>query len=188
ITEVVHPVDYANKHGLVLHILEGAEGQALVFTRMRSTAAYLTKFLASRGLSVDDLHGDKTQAERTRSLNAFREKKTRVLVATNVAARGLDIAGITHVVNFDVPDDPNDYVHRVGRTARADQTGDAITLLSPHEWIHLRQIEALTGYPIPRAAVEGFEPSVEPPKSAVAAEDAEDAPPRSRLKRGRRSR
>jgi ATP-dependent RNA helicase RhlE len=188
ITEVVHPVDYANKHGLVLHVLQEADGQALVFTRMRSTAAYLTKYLASRGLSVDDLHGDKTQAERTRSLEAFRAEKTRVLVATNVAARGLDIVGITHVVNFDVPDDPNDYVHRVGRTARADQTGDAITLLSPHEWIHLRQIEALMGYPIPRAVVEGFEPSVAPPKSALAAKAAEAAQPRSRLTRGRRSR
>ncbi len=188
ITEVVHPVDYANKHGLVLHVLEQAEGQALVFTRMRSTAAYLTKYLASRGLSVDDLHGDKTQAERTRSLEAFRAEETRVLVATNVAARGLDIVGITHVINFDVPDDPNDYLHRVGRTARHDQTGDAITLLSPHEWIHLRQIEALMGYPIPRAVVEGYEPSVEPPKSALAAKAAEDAQPRSRLNRGRRSR
>jgi superfamily II DNA/RNA helicase len=108
-------------------------------------------------------------------------------VATNVAARGLDIVGITHVVNFDVPDDPKDYVHRVGRTARGDQTGDAVTLMSPHEVMMVREIEKLTGEPIPRRAVPGFEPSF-PGDLGETAAPAEDAAPRSRLARGRRRR
>jgi ATP-dependent RNA helicase RhlE len=188
ITQVLHPVDYASKQGLVHHLLESwGTGPAIVFTRMKSTAAYLCEFLRQKGISVDDLHGDKSQSDRTRSLTKFREGKTRVLVATNVAARGLDIAGITHVVNFDVPDDPKDYVHRVGRTARGDQTGDAVTLMSPHEVMMVREIEKLTGAPIPRAVVPGFEPSFSEDlgKTETA---AVDTAPRSRLARGRRRR
>ena len=188
ITQVLHPVDYASKQGLVHHLLESwGSGPAIVFTRMKSTAAYLCEFLRQKGISVDDLHGDKSQSDRSRSLTKFREGKTRVLVATNVAARGLDIAGITHVVNFDVPDDPKDYVHRVGRTARGDQTGDAVTLMSPHEVMMVREIEKLTGASIPRAVVPGFEPSFSEDlgKTETA---AVDTTPRSRLARGRRRR
>ena len=188
ITQVLHPVDYASKQALLFHLLDSwGDGQAIVFTRMRSTAAYVCEFLRKRGISVDDLHGDKAQSERSRSLQSFRDGKTRVLVATNVAARGLDIVGITHVVNFDVPDDPKDYVHRVGRTARGDQTGDAVTLMSPHEVMMVREIEKLTGEPIPRRAVPGFEPSF-PGDLGETAAPAEDAAPRSRLARGRRRR
>ena len=188
ITQVLHPVDYASKQGLVHHLLESwGTGPAIVFTRMKSTAAYLCEFLRQKGISVDDLHGDKSQSDRSRSLTKFREGKTRVLVATNVAARGLDIAGITHVVNFDVPDDPKDYVHRVGRTARCDQTGDAVTLMSPHEVMMVREIEKLTGAPIPRAVVPGFEPSFSEDLGKTETV-AVDAAPRSRLARGRRRR
>jgi ATP-dependent RNA helicase RhlE len=188
IDEVIHPVDRAEKHELLLHLLEDrTEGQVLVFTRRRDTASYLADYLRDQGLSVDDLHGGRSQAERTSSLQDFRDGATRILVATNVAARGLDIRGIKHVVNFDVPEDPRDYVHRVGRTARADETGDAITLMSPHEWLMVRDIEKLTGEPIERRAVEGFEPSVEPLAAAVSEAD-EPAQPRSRLTRGTRRR
>ena len=188
ITQVLHPVDYASKQALVYHLLDSwGTGPAIVFTRMKSTAAYLCEFLKKKGVSVDDLHGDKGQADRTRSLTRFREGKTRVLVATNVAARGLDIVGITHVVNFDVPDDPKDYVHRVGRTARGDQTGDAVTLMSPHEVMMVREIEKLTDTPIPRAVVEGFEPSFSSDLGKCA-EIPADVTPRSRLARGRRRR
>jgi ATP-dependent RNA helicase RhlE len=188
ITEVLHPVDYASKQALVYHLLDSwGTGPALVFTRMKSTAAYLCEFLKKKGVSVDDLHGDKGQADRTRSLTRFREGKTRVLVATNVAARGLDIVGITHVVNFDVPDDPKDYVHRVGRTARGDQTGDAVTLMSPHEVMMVREIEKLMDTQIPRAVVEGFEPAFSP-DIGRRAEIPADVTPRSRLARGRRRR
>ncbi|MFO7588674.1 MAG: DEAD/DEAH box helicase [Gemmatimonadota bacterium] len=188
ITQVLHPVTYASKQALLFHLLDSwGDGQALVFTRMRSTAAYVCEFLRKRGISVDDLHGDKAQSDRTKSLQRFRDGKTRVMVATNVAARGLDIVGITHVVNFDVPDDPNDYVHRVGRTARGDLTGDAVTLMSPHEVMMVREIERLTGEPIPRAVVPGFEPGFRADLGETIAPE-EDAAPRSRLARGRRQR
>lgn len=192
ITEVVHPVDYPNKYALLAHLLDSwtTEGQVLVFTRMKSTAAYVCDFLRGRGIAADDLHGDKAQSDRTRSLERFRSKDTQVLVATNVAARGLDIVGVTHVVNFDVPDDPKDYVHRVGRTARGDLTGDAITLMSTHEILLVKDIERLMDKRVPRRVVEGFEPSFQD-NAAIDATDGEepaDRPARSRLSRGRRSR
>ncbi len=192
ITEVVHPVDYPNKYALLVHLLDSwtKEGQVLVFTRMKSTAAYVCDFLRGRGIAADDLHGDKAQSDRTRSLERFRSKDTQVLVATNVAARGLDIVGVTHVVNFDVPDDPKDYVHRVGRTARGDLTGDAITLMSTHEILLVKDIERLMDKRVPRRVVEGFEPSFQD-NAAIEATDGEepaDRPARSRLSRGRRSR
>jgi len=192
ITEVVHPVDYPNKYALLAHLLDSwpKEGQVLVFTRMKSTAAYVCDFLRGRGIAADDLHGDKAQSDRTRSLERFRSKDTQVLVATNVAARGLDIVGVTHVVNFDVPDDPKDYVHRVGRTARGDLTGDAITLMSTHEILLVKDIERLMDKRVPRRVVEGFEPSFQD-NAAIEATDGEepaDRPARSRLSRGRRSR
>ncbi len=192
ITEVVHPVDYPNKYALLVHLLESwaNEGQVLVFTRMKSTAAYVCDFLRGRGFAADDLHGDKAQTDRTKSLDRFRAKEIQILVATNVAARGLDIVGVTHVVNFDVPDDPKDYVHRVGRTARGDWTGDAVTLMSTHEILLVKDIERLMNQRVPRRVVEGFEPSfqdsatVETTDAALAIEMT----PRSRLSRGRRSR
>lgn len=190
IRQVIHPVDRARKHELLLHLLEeSAHGQVLAFTRTRATTDYLSDFLERKGISVDDLHGGKSQDQRTRSLKRFRAGETRVLIATNVAARGLDIRGIRHVVNFDVPEDPRDYVHRVGRTARADETGDAVTLMSPHEWLLVREIEKLTDDPIAREEVSGFEPSVEPLGARrPSEEDAEDGRPRSRLGRGTRRR
>ncbi|UCG75119.1 MAG: DEAD/DEAH box helicase [Gemmatimonadota bacterium] len=161
IRQVLYPVDWPAKHKLLLHLLEErTSGQVLIFTRRRDTTTYLTEFLLSRDVSVDDLHGGKPQRLRDVSLEGFRNGQTRVLVATNVAARGLDVRGIRHVVNFDVPDDPRDYVHRVGRTARGDDTGEAITLMSPNDWHLVRDIERLMGEPIHRETVEGFEPSV----------------------------
>ncbi|MGD8496153.1 MAG: DEAD/DEAH box helicase [Gemmatimonadales bacterium] len=192
ITEVIHPVDHAAKYGLLAHLLDewGDEGQAIVFTRMKVTASQVCEFLQRKGVNADDLHGDKAQRDRERSLEGFRKREIRVLVATNVAARGLDIVGVTHVVNFDVPDDPKDYVHRVGRTARGDETGDAVTLMSTHEILLVKEIEKLMGKKVPRRVVEGFEPSfphtVEPEGPPPGAPDENAV--RSRLSRGRRSR
>jgi ATP-dependent RNA helicase RhlE len=192
IRQVVYPVDWPKKHELLLHILgQWTTGQVLVFTRTRDTADYLTSFLAKRGLEVGGMHGAMAQKERDRSLSAFREGRRRILVATNVAARGLDIRGIEHVINFDVPEDPRDYVHRVGRTARGDATGEAYTLVAPNDWQSLRQVEMLTGDPIPREIVAGFEPASAPPDAHVAtltAEVGEPRRPRSPLTRGRRRR
>lgn len=186
IRQVVKPVDWAKKHALLLHLLEErTRGQVLVFTRRRDTATYLTDYLKARKLSVDSLHGGMAQNQRDKSLTRFREGDTRILVATNVAARGLDITGIKHVINFDVPEDPRDYVHRVGRTARGEETGDAVTLVAPGDWLLVRQIEALTGEPIERREIAGFEPSISPPPREESAEDvASAAERRSSLRRG----
>jgi len=193
IRQVVYPVDWPKKHELLLHILgKWTTGQVLVFTRTRDTAGYLASFLEKRGLAVAGMHGAMPQRERDRNLRAFREQETRILVATNVAARGLDIRGIEHVINFDAPEDPRDYVHRVGRTARGDATGEAYTLVAPNDWQALRLIETLTGEAIPREFVEGFEPSSAPPDAHITAatvdEDETPGPERSALTRGRRGR
>ena len=195
IRQVVYPVDWPKKHELLLHILgQWTTGQVLVFTRTRDTAGYLTGYLKKRDLPVVGMHGAMPQRERDRNLASFREGSRRILVATNVAARGLDIRGIEHVINFDVPEDPRDYVHRVGRTARGDATGEAYTLVAPNDWQALRQVEMLTGEAIPREIVRGFEPTLAPPDAhvsltgAVAEEVEEDRPARSPLTRGRRRR
>jgi len=186
IRQVLHPCDWSKKHELLLHLLgEWPESQVLVFTRTRDTATYLSDFLRGKGVSVDGLHGGKHQDQRDRALTRFREGATRVLVATNVAARGLDIRGIRHVVNFDVPEDPRDYVHRVGRTARGDDTGDAVTLMASSDWVEIRGIERLLGKSIDRRVVRGFEPEVEPPPPEV--EDEEERRPTA-LRRGIRRR
>ncbi len=167
IRHVLHPVDWWRKHSLLRHLLgEWADGQVLVFTRTRDTTTYLAGYLRDREVSVGSLHGGKRQEERDRALRRFREGASRVLVATNVAARGLDIRGIRHVVNFDVPEDPRDYVHRVGRTARGDMDGDAVTLMSPSDWVEIRGIEGLLGESIERRVVPGFESEAAEPEPA----------------------
>jgi ATP-dependent RNA helicase RhlE len=164
IRQLLHPVDWSQKHELLLYLLnEWSDGQVLVFTRTRDTATYLADVLRGRDVSVASLHGGKHQDQRDKALTRFREGTTRVLVATNVAARGLDIRGIRHVVNFDVPEDPRDYVHRIGRTARGDDTGDAVTLMASSDWVEIRAIERLLGRNIERRSVPGFEPKVSPP-------------------------
>jgi ATP-dependent RNA helicase RhlE len=186
ITQVLHPVDWSRKHELLNYLLgEWPQGQVLVFTRTRDTATYLSDFLKGRDVSVDGMHGGKHQDQRDRALSKFRDGTTRVLVATNVAARGLDIRGIRHVVNFDVPEDPRDYVHRVGRTARGDETGDAVTLMAASDWVEIRAIEKLLGGPIDRAVIPGFEPDFEPPPPE---EDQEEKRVPTGLKRGTRRR
>ena len=186
IRQVLHPVDWNRKHELLLHLLEvWPEGQVLVFTRMRDTATYLSDYLRGQGVSVAGLHGGKHQEQRDRALRRFREGEIRVLVATNVAARGLDIRGIRHVVNFDVPEDPRDYVHRVGRTARGDDTGDAVTLMASSDWVEIRGIERLLGTQIERRVVSGFEPEVDPPPPEE--DEVEERKP-SALRRGVRRR
>src|SRR5574342_329569 len=122
----------------------------------------LQAFLRKSGIGANAIHGDKAQSHRTRTLDAFRAGTAEVLVATDIAARGIDVDGIRMVVNFDVPNDPETYVHRVGRTARAGARGLALTLLSPDEWLLMGDIEKLVGQVFPREIIPGFEPSVAP--------------------------
>ena len=163
IEHVVVAVDKLQKRGVLASILHAKPaGQTLVFTRTKYGADKLVTFLRREGVPAHAIHGDKAQSHRTRTLDAFRSGEADVLVATDIAARGIDVDGIRMVVNFDVPQDPEVYVHRVGRTARAGARGLALTLLSPDEWLMMGDIEKLVGQTFPREVIPGFEPSVAP--------------------------
>ncbi len=151
------PVANGRKRDLLAHLLQTeARGQTLVFTRTKHGANKLARHLEGHGHAVALLHGNRSQSQRTRALDDFRGRKARVMVATDIAGRGIDVDGIAHVVNFDLPNVPEDYVHRIGRTARAGATGDALSLVSPEDHPHVRGIEALVGHAIERRVVEGF--------------------------------
>jgi ATP-dependent RNA helicase RhlE len=158
ITHAAYPVRQTLKSALLLALLrEGVMRQALVFTRTKHRANRLAKYLVRNGIGAERIHGNRSQSQRTAALAGFRNGSHRVLVATDVAARGIDIALLGHVVNFDVPALPDDYIHRVGRTARADAKGDALTFVSPEEEGTLRSIERAVGRRIDRHTVAGFD-------------------------------
>ena len=160
IIHIVHPVDRERKREL-LSFLIGSKNwqQVLVFTRTKHGANRLSQQLESDGLSSTAIHGNKSQAARTRALMQFKQGKARVLVATDVAARGLDIEKLPYVVNFELPSTPKDYVHRVGRTGRASNEGMAISLVSADELKLLREIEKLLQTKMPQEVIPGHEPN-----------------------------
>ena len=163
IEHVIVAVDKVEKRGALAAILKAKPaGQTLIFTRTKFGADKLAMFLKREGIPVNALHGDKAQSNRLRTLNQFRDGTAEILVATDIAARGIDVDGIRMVVNFDVPTDAEVYVHRVGRTARAGACGLALTLISPDEWLLMADIERLIGQSFPREVIPGFEPSVPP--------------------------
>ena len=129
----------------------------LIFTRTKHGADRVVSALEDAGIAATAMHADKSQGERTRALEYFKSGKIRVLVATDIAQRGLDVFGITHVINYDVPQQPEDYVHRIGRTGRAAATGDAYTFMSPDEIAMVRTIERTIGQQIPRISVPGYD-------------------------------
>jgi ATP-dependent RNA helicase RhlE len=158
ITHAAFPVQQTLKSGLLLALLQRGEiRQALVFTRTKHRANRLANFLARNGVESERIHGNRSQSQRTAALAGFRNGRHRVLVATDIAARGIDIEALGHVINFDVPALAEDYIHRVGRTARAESTGDAITLVSPDEEGTLRTIERAVGQRISRVTLQGFD-------------------------------
>jgi ATP-dependent RNA helicase RhlE len=160
VTHVIHPCAREKKRELLCHLIKSRGlKQVLVFCGTRIGANRLAHQLRANHIQVDAIHGDKTQAEREAALEAFKTGKTTVLVATDVASRGLDIESLPQVINFDIPHSPEDYVHRIGRTGRAGLTGEAISLAAPEDSEALAAIEKLINKTLARVLVAGFEPS-----------------------------
>ncbi len=179
IRHTVFPVAADMKAALLVKLLERPElDRALVFTRTKERAERVASYLHRYGCPVGLIHGDRPQRERTEAMTAFRQGRHRVLVATDVAARGIDVFELSHVVNFDVPGQPEDYIHRAGRTARASATGDAFTFVSPSEEQDLRAIERTLRMELPREVLPEFAP-------AGGGSPAPAGPPRRGSKRGR---
>jgi ATP-dependent RNA helicase RhlE len=157
VDQAVYPVAPESKTALLLDLLERERFErVLVFTRTRRGAERLSHILEAREHRVNRIHADRSQSQRESALRGFKDGTTRVLVATDIAARGIDVDSISHVINYDVPDAPEDYVHRIGRTGRAGNSGRAITLVAPGEELSMRAIERLTGQPVTRTVLPGF--------------------------------
>ena len=185
ITHAVYPVAQELKSSLLLALLARNDvPQALVFTRTKHRANRLAQFLDRHHIACERIHGNRSQAQRTQALAGFKARRFRVLVATDIAARGIDVEALSHVINFDVPLVPDDYIHRVGRTARAELPGDAFTFVAPEEEGELRAIERAIGKQLPRVTLPGFDYSKRPPErleipigkriAAIRARKAED--------------
>ena len=197
ITQAVYPVPQELKSALLVTLLKRGEmREALVFTRTKHRANRLAHYLARHGIIAERIHGNRSQSQRTEALAGFKSGKYRVLVATDIAARGIDVEALGHVVNFDVPMAAEDYIHRVGRTARAEMTGDAFTLVSPEEEGELRGIERMVGKRLPRVTVPDFDYKAKPEArfevplaeriAAIRAKKSEDRA-RSKAKEARRA-
>jgi ATP-dependent RNA helicase RhlE len=159
ITQVVHPVGRGKKKALLAHIInEHNWSQVLVFTRTKFGANNVAEFLTKNGISAMALHGNKSQTARTQALAGFKSGEIRALVATDIAARGIDIDELPHVVNYEIPNISEDYVHRIGRTGRAGSSGEAVSLVSLDEQGFMRDIEIFTKQQVPVVEVEGFGP------------------------------
>ena len=172
ISQVLYPIINEQKIDLLVTLLKNTEMRSvLVFTRTKHGADRLAHRLEKAGYRSEVLHSNRTQRERTDAMDNFRAGKSQILVATDIAARGIDVKDISHVINFDVPQHPEDYVHRVGRTARAYGVGDAITLMDPLEQVFVTDIERFTGLVFPRAVVPNFPykipPKLEAPKPSA---------------------
>ena len=158
ITQALYPVAQKLKPDLLIELLRRDEiGNVIVFTRTKHRANRLFERIERAGIPATRMHGNRSQAQRTEALNGFKSGRYRVLVATDIVARGIDVEALDHVVNFDVPATPDDYIHRVGRTARAEATGDAYTLFAPEESPLVRAIEKVTGKKIEQRLVKGFD-------------------------------
>lgn len=157
---------HLDKEAILLAILRRPESEsAIVFTRTKSRADRVARTLKRHGVRAIPIHGDLSQSQRTAALAGFRKGTYRVMVATDVAARGLDIPGVSHVINFDLPEEPENYIHRIGRTARMGREGHAISLVTPEERVALGRIERTLGITLDRETIEGFEqPEITAPK------------------------
>jgi len=185
VRQSVYLAEKEDKRALLVYLLAGGNGgekiaQALVFTRTKYGADKLAKNLGKDGVSAAPIHGDRSQPQRTRALADFKSGAVRVLVATDIAARGLDIDQLPHVINFELPAVPEDYVHRIGRTGRAGSMGDAFSLVSAEELSNLAAIEKLQGKKIVRRETPGFVPPPRPPVESQGVSGGAPARPDSR--------
>jgi ATP-dependent RNA helicase RhlE len=163
ITQAVYPVPQDLKAHLLVELLNrGLVREALVFTRTKHRANRVAEYVVRAGVRAERIHGNRSQAQRTQALEGFKSGRYRVLVATDIAARGIDVEALSHVVNFDVPAVPDDYIHRVGRTGRAELTGDAFTFVSREEEPDLRAIEKAIGRTLPRVTLPDFDYAARP--------------------------
>lgn len=170
IEHFIYPVDSIQKYDMILSILEPIKDECvIVFTRTRMDADRISEWLSAHGYKISTLHSDRTQKERDKALSDFKEGRANILVATDIASRGLDISNVACVVNYNVPEHSEDYVHRIGRTGRANREGMAITLFSSEELQFLQRIERFIGRPIERRKLEGFAYRNEPDLSSGAA-------------------
>ena len=181
VMQKIHPVDKARKPELLSHLIRSESwGQALIFSRTKHGANKLVKLLALDGIDALAIHGNKSQSQRTKALADFKLGKVRILVATDIAARGIDIDQLPMVVNFDLPDVAEDYVHRIGRTGRAGAGGHAISLVSADEAKQLQDIEKLIKQRIERVEIDDFEPKHSLPTTVSAASHSKARPSNSR--------
>jgi ATP-dependent RNA helicase RhlE len=168
VEQCIHPVDKGQKSNLLIHLInEGKWYQVLVFSRTKHGANKIVKQLDKAGLSAAAIHGNKSQGARTKALANFKDGTIQILVATDIAARGLDIDQLPHVVNYDLPNVPEDYVHRIGRTGRAGASGEAVSLVCADEFKQLSDIEKLIGQLLTRKLVDGFKPVHDLPESRL---------------------
>ncbi|MBJ6368105.1 DEAD/DEAH box helicase [Snuella sedimenti] len=181
IAQKVYRVAKGLKTDLIIKLIsEGNWKQVLVFTRTKHGANKLCKKMVAAGITTAAIHGNKSQSARTKALSGFKKGSVRVLVATDIAARGLDIPLLPHVVNFELPNIPEDYVHRIGRTGRAGASGEAISLVSADETTYLQAIEKLIGMTLPIEIVAGFEPD---PNASTLPEKRQQGPRNSNARR-----
>ena len=186
VNQIVYRVDRPKKTAVVIKLIsEGDWQQVLIFTRTKHGANRLAQKLDRKGITSAAIHGNKSQGARTKALDGFKKGRVRVLVATDIAARGLDIPLLPHVINFELPNVPEDYVHRIGRTARAGASGDAISLVSHDEADLVKGIERLLKQPLKSEIIEGFEPLPDSERSE--APPSQKPPRRPKPKSGNRN-
>jgi ATP-dependent RNA helicase RhlE len=158
VTQFIYPVTKSRKVDMLVHLLKDqALDSVLVFSRTKHGADKIARKLTQAGISTVALHSNRSQGQRIAALESFKNGRARVLVATDIASRGIDVDGISHVINFDFPMHPEDYVHRIGRTGRADAVGDAISFVTPEDEPYVRDLEKLTKKAVPRKRIEGFD-------------------------------
>ncbi len=164
VTHALYPVPQHLKSALLLELLKRTETDSvLVFTRTRRRAEKVDRQIRQAGYKVTSLHSDRSQGQRQAALSGFKAGKYQIMVATDIAARGLDVESISHVINYDMPDTADAYIHRIGRTGRAERTGDAFTLVTPDDNDMIRSLERIMGKPLPRETLEGFDYAVPAP-------------------------